>query len=93
MNILIIDDSRDFRALLRLYLSKELESPNIEEYDIDNLGCVINQGLLFRRLVIVEFHAPYQLWLIGQRQAIIAPKHDIGWFKISMHNTDAMYGR
>ena len=38
MNILIIDDSRDFRALLRLYLSKELDSPNIEEYDIENLG-------------------------------------------------------
>jgi len=38
MNILIIDDSRDFRALLRLYLSKHLENPNIEEYDLDNLG-------------------------------------------------------
>lgn len=38
MNILIIDDSKDFRALLRLYLSKELENPTIEEYDLENLG-------------------------------------------------------
>jgi eukaryotic-like serine/threonine-protein kinase len=38
MNILIIDDSPDFRALLRLYLSKELSNPNIEEYDLENLG-------------------------------------------------------
>ncbi len=38
MNILIIDDSSDFRALLRLYLSKELEAPNIEEYDIETHG-------------------------------------------------------
>ena len=38
MNILIIDDSQDFRALLRLYLSKELDSPTIEEYDLENLG-------------------------------------------------------
>lgn len=38
MNILIIDDSRDFRALLRLYLSKELSNPDIEEYDLEGLG-------------------------------------------------------
>ncbi|MBT7950949.1 MAG: protein kinase [Gammaproteobacteria bacterium] len=38
MNILIIDDSPDFRALLRVYLSKELEGLNIEDYDIENLG-------------------------------------------------------
>jgi DNA-binding NtrC family response regulator len=38
MNILIIDDSRDFRALLRIYLSKHLDNPNIEEYDLDSLG-------------------------------------------------------
>ncbi len=38
MNILIIDDSRDFRVLLRLYLSKQLDNPNIEEYDLENLG-------------------------------------------------------
>ncbi|MFT5132084.1 MAG: serine/threonine protein kinase [Gammaproteobacteria bacterium] len=38
MNILIIDDSPDFRALLRLYLFKELASPNIEEYDLENMG-------------------------------------------------------
>jgi eukaryotic-like serine/threonine-protein kinase len=38
MKILIIDDSRDFRALLRLYLSKELDAPDIEEYDLENLG-------------------------------------------------------
>lgn len=38
MNILIIDDSQDFRALLRLYLSKELDAPNIEEYDLETLG-------------------------------------------------------
>jgi len=38
MNILIIDDSPDFRALLRLYLSKELSNSTIEEYDLENLG-------------------------------------------------------
>lgn len=38
MNILIIDDSKDFCALLRLYLSKELDNPHIEEYDLENLG-------------------------------------------------------
>jgi len=38
MKILIIDDSSDFRALLRLYLNKELKDVEIIEYDFDNLG-------------------------------------------------------
>lgn len=38
MKILIIDDSSDFRALLRLYLNKELTDVEIIEYDFDNLG-------------------------------------------------------
>jgi len=38
MKILIIDDSIDFRALLRLYLNKELKNVEIIEYDFDNLG-------------------------------------------------------
>jgi eukaryotic-like serine/threonine-protein kinase len=38
MKILIIDDSSDFRALLRLYLNKELKDIEIVEYDFDNLG-------------------------------------------------------
>jgi eukaryotic-like serine/threonine-protein kinase len=38
MKILIIDDSSDFRALLRLYLNKELQDVEIVEYDFDNLG-------------------------------------------------------
>jgi FixJ family two-component response regulator/tRNA A-37 threonylcarbamoyl transferase component Bud32 len=38
MKILIIDDSSDFRALLRLYLSKELTDVEIIEYDFDKLG-------------------------------------------------------
>ena len=38
MKILIIDDSNDFRALLRLYLNKELKNVEIIEYDFDNLG-------------------------------------------------------
>ncbi|MBI4005210.1 MAG: protein kinase [Gammaproteobacteria bacterium] len=38
MNILIIDDSRDFRALVRLYLSKQLDDVKITEYDIEQLG-------------------------------------------------------
>jgi serine/threonine-protein kinase PpkA len=38
MKILIIDDSRDFRGLLRLYLNKELKDVEIIEYDFDKLG-------------------------------------------------------
>ena len=38
MNILIIDDSVDFRALVRLYLTKELDNPKITEYQVDKLG-------------------------------------------------------
>jgi serine/threonine protein kinase len=38
MKILIIDDSKDFRALIRLYLSKELDKPEIEEYEAETLG-------------------------------------------------------
>ena len=38
MKILIIDDSSDFRALLRLYLNKELKDVEIIDYDFDNLG-------------------------------------------------------
>jgi serine/threonine protein kinase len=38
MKILIIDDSRDFRALIKLYLSKELEHADIEEYEVEKLG-------------------------------------------------------
>jgi serine/threonine protein kinase len=33
MNILLVDDSPDFRALVRLYLNKELDEPSIEDYD------------------------------------------------------------
>ncbi len=36
--ILIIDDSSDFRALLRTYLNKELSDIEIVDYDFDNLG-------------------------------------------------------
>ena len=38
MKILIIDDSPDFRALVRLYLSKELKQSEIEEYEVEKLG-------------------------------------------------------
>ncbi len=38
MNILIIDDSRDFRALVRLYLSKQLKDAKLVEYDLEKLG-------------------------------------------------------
>ncbi|MEX2523459.1 MAG: protein kinase [Gammaproteobacteria bacterium] len=38
MKILIIDDSPDFRALARHYLNKEIEQPEIEEYDVEKLG-------------------------------------------------------
>ncbi|MDX1519215.1 MAG: protein kinase, partial [Gammaproteobacteria bacterium] len=36
--VLIIDDSRDFRSLLRLFLNKEFTDIDIEEYDLDSLG-------------------------------------------------------
>lgn len=38
MKILIIDDSEDFRALLRVYLKKEIRDVEIEEYQFDLLG-------------------------------------------------------
>ena len=38
MRILIIDDSLDFRALLRLYLSKEMPDAEIEDYEFEKLG-------------------------------------------------------
>ena len=38
MKILIIDDSKDFRALVRLYLSKHLKEARLVEYEIENLG-------------------------------------------------------
>jgi len=36
--VLIIDDSRDFRSLLRLFLNKEFTEIDIEEYDLDSHG-------------------------------------------------------
>ena len=38
MNILVIDDSADFRALVRVYLNKELEEPKITDYMVEKLG-------------------------------------------------------
>lgn len=38
MKILIIDDSPDFRILVRHYLNKEMASPEIEEYEVEKLG-------------------------------------------------------
>lgn len=38
LKILIIDDSEDFRALLRVYLKKEFEGVTVEEYDLEKLG-------------------------------------------------------
>lgn len=38
MRILIIDDSEDFRALLRVYLKSEIKGAEIEEYQFDLLG-------------------------------------------------------
>jgi DNA-binding NarL/FixJ family response regulator/tRNA A-37 threonylcarbamoyl transferase component Bud32 len=38
MKILVIDDSADFRALLKVYLNKELKDIEIVEYDFDALG-------------------------------------------------------
>ncbi|MGK0296889.1 MAG: DNA-binding response OmpR family regulator/tRNA A-37 threonylcarbamoyl transferase component Bud32 [Gammaproteobacteria bacterium] len=38
LNILIIDDSVDFRALLGVYIKKEFPNDRIEEYEFDKLG-------------------------------------------------------
>ncbi len=38
MNILIIDDSKDFRALVKLYLSRQLKEARLVDYEIENLG-------------------------------------------------------
>ena len=38
MKILIIDDSKDFRALARLYIAKVLADAEVVEYEIENLG-------------------------------------------------------
>ncbi len=38
MKILIIDDSEDFRALLRVYLKKDIKDVEVEEYQFDLLG-------------------------------------------------------
>lgn len=38
MNILVVDDSVDFRALVRLYLNKGLDSPEITDYEVEKLG-------------------------------------------------------
>ena len=38
MKILIIDDSKDFRALVRLYLAKALEDAEPVEYAVEELG-------------------------------------------------------
>ena len=38
MRILIIDDSPDFRALIRMYLSKELDSPQLTDYEVEKRG-------------------------------------------------------
>ncbi|MBI2969631.1 MAG: response regulator, partial [Gammaproteobacteria bacterium] len=38
MKILVVDDSPDFRALLEVYLRKEIPGVQIEEYDLEGLG-------------------------------------------------------
>jgi serine/threonine protein kinase len=38
MKILVIDDSPDFRALIRVYIAKELPDAEIEEYDVESRG-------------------------------------------------------
>jgi len=38
MKILIIDDSKDFRALVRLYLAKALEGADLVEYAVEDIG-------------------------------------------------------
>jgi len=36
MNILIIDDSKDFRALARVYIHKQLPDAKVSEYEVEN---------------------------------------------------------
>jgi len=38
MKILIIDDSKDFRALVRLYLAKALKGAELVEYAVEDIG-------------------------------------------------------
>ncbi|MGH8248020.1 MAG: protein kinase domain-containing protein [Gammaproteobacteria bacterium] len=38
MKILVIDDSPDFRALLEVYLKKQIPGVQIDEYDLERLG-------------------------------------------------------
>jgi len=38
MKILIIDDSKDFRALVRIYLAKVLEKAELVEYAVEDIG-------------------------------------------------------
>ncbi|HKK15526.1 MAG TPA: protein kinase [Gammaproteobacteria bacterium] len=38
MKILIIDDSRDFRSLARLYLGRKLPDAEVVEYEVEKLG-------------------------------------------------------
>lgn len=38
MKILIIDDSKEFRSLARMYLEKQLKGTEIVEYEIEDLG-------------------------------------------------------
>ncbi len=38
MKILIIDDSEDFRALVRVFLTRELDNPEIKDYEVEKLG-------------------------------------------------------
>ncbi|OGT33044.1 MAG: hypothetical protein A2W28_05815 [Gammaproteobacteria bacterium RBG_16_51_14] len=38
MKILIIDDSADFRALIKLYLTRQLPDAEVIEYDLEHMG-------------------------------------------------------
>jgi DNA-binding NarL/FixJ family response regulator len=38
MKVLIIDDSKDFRALVRIYLAKALEEAELVEYAVEDIG-------------------------------------------------------
>jgi DNA-binding response OmpR family regulator len=38
MKILLIDDSPDFRALVRVYLGKELPDAELDQYEVERLG-------------------------------------------------------